>query len=775
MKTNVRIFLALLASSVLPAAVTSQDVVRVLASAPLRFEQDPHGDSGSFVSRGLHHAFSFSQHKISFNTGGRPIHVRFDGARPDAHLEGIDALRSTTSTILGNNRTQWRTGILNFNRLQERGLYRGIDLVYYGSAGELEYDLIVDPGADPRKVRLRFSGAVPSLDTNGNLAAGFVLKRPSAYQIAANGSRIPVRSSYMKHADGTYGFALGAYDHKRQLVIDPTLTLSAYLAGSGDEIARAIGHDARGFIYVAGTTSSTDFPVAGDSEQSGQAGSADIFLVKIDPNAPAGSQIVYSTYFGGANADVLNDMVVAPSGVVYMVGSTSSTDFPMANPAQSAISGTSDAFVICLDPSRSGSAGLLYSSYLGGAGDETGNGIAVNSAGRIFVTGSTNSDDFPVIAGFQTSRGGSQDAFFASIDPAQSNQSSLVYSSYLGGGGWDTGRSVAAASDGTAWVVGGTFSYDLPVTSSAYQSTNQVGGDAFVVQVNPAAFGTASLSYATYLGGSGEDEAKKVTVDSAGRVIVAGYTLSTNFPLTPNALQTQYGGNADAFVSIFNSKNLAAAPASQLLYSTYFGGSDGEVPYDVKEDAAGNIYVTGYTMSADLAVSGNALQRARASGVNAFVLKFNPSRSGADAVDYSSYVGAEGQQIGYGIDFDANGNIYLAGYASGAIFDQTAGAPKIDGTYNIDAFVMGFSPCSIDVSSRSEQFPAQGGSDIITITASRGCTWIASSSLDWVTVSPTAGSLNGAVRITVAPNNTGAARTGTISIAGVQFLVGQDR
>jgi hypothetical protein len=324
---------------------------------------------------------------------------------------------------------------------------------------------------------------------------------------------------------------------------------------------------------------------------------------------------------------------------------------------------------------------------LGGTGVENGNAIAVDSQGRIWVTGGTQSTDFPITGGFQTAPGGSQDAFVAGIDPAQSGSGSLIYSSYLGGTWWDTGRGIAAARDGSVWVVGGTYSYNFPVAGSSFNSNYSSGGDAFVAQINPAAGG---LVYSTFLGGNDLEEARSVVTDANGRVIVSGYTMSRNFPVTADAVQPQYGGNTDVFVTILNPAN-STSRSGELVYSTYFGGSNADVPFDLKIDASGNLYLAGFTMSSGLPASSNALQAAYDNTMDAFALKLNPSKPGAAGISFFSYLGSDGLQIAYGIDFDANNHIYLTGFTSGPIFDALGGAAKGTNPGNADAFVIGFS------------------------------------------------------------------------------------
>jgi len=464
------------------------------------------------------------------------------------------------------------------------------------------------------------------------------------------------------------------------------LSLATYFGGGGQDIIFAMGHDAKGFIYVAGQTFSSDFPLAGASKQTALAGGTDIFVAKVDPNAAPGSQVVYATYLGGTSNENFGGMAVGPLGDVYLTGSTTSTDFPTVNGAQSTLAGTGapDAFVVWIDSSQS----LAYSTFLGGAMGDAGQAITFDGTGRLYVTGDTISDDFPASSGFQTGRSGSQDAFFAIIDLSQSGTASLQYATYLGGTGLDTGRGIAVAADRTVWIAGGTYSGDFPMAGNSYQQNYANGGDGFVAHIDPKA---NAIVYSTYLGGGGQDLARNVIVDPGGRVIVSGYTLSADFPQpTPDALQQQFGGDTDAFVTILDPR-ITTSRSAQLVYSTFFGGSNADVPFDMKLDSAGNIYLCGITFSSDLAGTANAIQPAYDKTMDAFALKFNPSKPGPAGLQYFTFLGSPGLQVAYGIDFDANGNVYMAGFTSGRIFDAFSGPGKPTDRGNRDGFVVGFS------------------------------------------------------------------------------------
>ena len=684
MKTSFFFPLAILARMAMFGA-PAPDAARILATSPLRFEPGPGVNPDEFIARGLQSSFHFEGSTARVQAGDKTVSFAFAGADRHARLEGIDKLGSMTGIFIGNDPAKWRTKVPNYGRLQMRGLYRGVDLVYYGNAGQLEYDLLVQPAADPGRIRLVFEGSQPSIDRDGNLNAGLILKRPVAYQLAAGNTRVPVAARFRKNSDGSFGFALGRYDHQRPLVIDPVLTLAQYFGGSSQDIAYAIGHDAKGHLYIAGTTYSSDFPTAGAAQGNPPIGGEDLFLAILDPTQAPGAQILYAAFIGGTGNDSLGGMAVDSGGHVYLTGTTTSTDFPTVNAAYTTLKGTTNVFAMKLDVFEV----PLYSTYLGGSGVDSANAIALDSQGRMWVTGGTQSTDFPIVNGFQ-GLAGSQDAFVAGIDPTQSGTGSLFYSTYLGGIWWDTGRGIAASPDGTIWVVGGTYSASFPVTGNSYQSTYQSGGDAFVAQINTTP-GASFLAYSTFLGGNDQEEARRVVLDASGRVIVTGYTLSTNFPVTSNAVQSQYGGNTDVFVSILNPANFSNGPA-QLAYSTYFGGSNADVPFDLKIDASGNLYIAGLTESPGLPATGNAAQAAYDNTMDAFALELNPATSGPAGIRYFTYLGSDGLQTAYGIDFDTtNSIIYLTGFTSGPIFDALGGPAKSTSSGDPDAFVIGIS------------------------------------------------------------------------------------
>lgn len=768
MKLSLSIFFTCLLCDV-ASAQSRQAILQTLETAPLRFEPSTDGPAARFVARGLHHRFEFSRDTAVIHSAGLNAGLRFEATAPQARIDGEEELRSTTNLFLGSDPAKWRRAIPNYGRVRVQSLYRGIDLVYYGNSGELEYDLQLKPGADPNQIRLRLEGDAVSLDPGGNLVAGLIQKRPVAYQTAEDGTRTPVVSSYRRNRDGSYGFALGSYDRRRELVIDPVLTLSIYVGGTQQDVINAITHDSAGFLYVAGYTDSADFPLVGNASQATYGNNTDVFVAKIDPNH---QDIVYSTYIGGSGNESLGGLAVDAKGNIYVGGTTSSSDLPTVNPYQAALgtSAISNVFLAWINPSGT----LNYCSYLGGTGTDVAGNIALDSKGKVWMIGSTSSTDFPLLNPTQKGLFALQDMFIAGFNPDQSASSTLVYSTYLGGEGYDIGHGIAIAPDGTLWIAGTTYSREIEISGFSYHPTYIGQGDGYVAHIDPT-LGSKGVLYATYLGGSGEDQATNIVVDSKGRAIVTGYTLFSNFPVTSDAMQSTYGGDTDVFISIIDTANPSSRSA-ELVYSTFFGGVNGDAPYDLKADANGILYLTGYTLSPGLPTTSMALQPAWDKSLDAFILKLDPTIAGTAGIDYLSYLGSDGVQVGYGIDFNKSGTIFVAGSTSGPIFDALGGVPKKTDPGNVDGFVAGFDPATFTTSIQSYQFPERGGSVTVAVRdmAGSGGTWSARSVLDWVTVTPEGGVGNGSVTITAAPNRTRAAQEGIINIAGMPFQVTQE-
>jgi hypothetical protein len=388
-------------------------------------------------------------------------------------------------------------------------------------------------------------------------------------------------------------------------------------------------------------------------------------LLVIDP-------LVYSTYIGGSNWDHGYAIAVDGSGNAYGTGETNSPDYDVTPGAFQTTNGGGswDIFVTKLNATGTD---LVYSTYIGGSGGDGGFGIAVDGSGYAYVTGYTGSPNYPVTPGaFQTTNGGNADVFVTKLNETGT---ALVYSTYIGGSGYDYGNAIAVDGSGNAYVTGYTDSPNYDVTPGAFQTTNGGLADVFVTKLN--ATGT-DLVYSTYIGGSGDDEGYGIAVDGSGNAYVTGYTSSTNYDVTPGGFQTTNGGNADVFVTKLN------ATGTALVYSTYIGGSEDDVGYGIAVDGSGNAYVTGYTSSTDYDVTPGAFQTTNGGNADVFVTKLNATGT---ALVYSTYIGGSDDDRGYAIAVDGSGNAYVTGYTSSTNYDVTAGAFQTTNGGYADVFV----------------------------------------------------------------------------------------
>jgi hypothetical protein len=649
----------------LPAATVSAAGVReAYGQLPLAFEQNrgQTDETTNFRARGAGYTLSLSPTEATFllargSDEPLPIVLRMNlvGANPGAAVEGLNELEGKVNYLIGNDPAQWRTNIPTFSRVRYSEVYRGIDVVYYGNQRRLEYDFVVAPGSDAGAIALEFAGAqrMEVEAATGDLLLSIGEKtlrqhKPVVYQ-EVNGARREIESRYAIRSGGRVGFEVGEYDPSAALIIDPMLEYSTLLGGSGVDQGESIAVDSAGNAYVTGFTDSTDFPIA-NAAQGANGGQHDVFITKLNA---AGSALVYSTYLGGSNSEFGRGIALDAAGSAYVTGVTQSTNFPTVNAFQS--TGSGDAFVTKLTPA--GSA-LVYSTYLGGSRADVGNRIAVDSTGNAYVTGFTESTNFPTANALQSAIGPPADAFVTKFNAAGS---ALVYSTYLGGIGQEHGESIAVDSAGNAYVTGATFSANFP-TANAIQSTPGGDSDAFVTKFNAAG---SALIYSTYLGGSHIDLSESIAVDSTGNAYVTGTTHSTNFP-TANAFQGATAGMGDIFVTKLN------ATGSALAYSTYLGGTEHDGGWGIAVDAAGNAYVTGTTISTNFPTVNSFQSTTGSAGLeDVFVTKFNAAGS---ALVYSTYLGGGDREIGFGITVDSAGNAYVTGSTSSKCFPTTTGA-----------------------------------------------------------------------------------------------------
>jgi beta-propeller repeat-containing protein len=694
---------------------------------------------------------------------------------PNVHpqLVADDLQPGKVNYFIGRDRSKWHSNIPLYGRVTYRGAYPGVDLAFHGSSNALEFDYLVSPGADASAIKVGLNGAQslatnPAGDLTVSTGAGPVeLHKPAAYQ-TLNGSRRFVDASFVVTGKNEVAFALGAYDHSRELVIDPTVTYSTYFGGSATDYGIALAVDGSGNNYVAGATDSATIPAS-----SGQGGTVapnnngtgagngffDTFVTKINPTGTC----LFTTFFGGSSDDEPTAIAVDGSGI-YVVGGTDSDDFPTSNPnpngsVQTTYNGggpNGDVTGYAVKLALSGGA-LVWGTYVEGniTPDRTvAYGVAVDSSHNLYIAGQTFSADLGGGAYKFLPNGGAInlglsvgtycDGFIIKLS---SDGTTYDMVSYVGGSGADLTTSVALDSAGNIYLSGETTSTDFPVTpSNVVQTQCGTDGNCNGAPANPQpdAFAVAihqSLSgyiYATYYGGSGVDDAFAITVDSSGDAFLTGQTTSQDFPLgSGTPYQGSLAGTQNAFVVELNPTATAATEA------TYFGGNgtDSGLGIALDNSSPPNVYLTGQTSSSSkFPLSVNALQSALSGNTDAFVSSLNWSQS---SLLYSSYLGGGGDedQVAGAIGLDSSQNIYVTGDTDSGNGSTSAfpTANALDGTYGgggtcdvsgnsgpcTDAFIAAFSPATapdfgLSASTPPAVSPGTAATSTVTLTAVNG-------------------------------------------------------
>jgi hypothetical protein len=622
------------------------------------------------------------------------VQLILQGANPTSAMTAEEQLAGRSNYFVGNDSSKWHANIPTFSRVRYQQVYPGVDLIYYGRQGRLENDFEVNPGVNPKVISWRLEGAEkvrvgPGGDLLLQVGENEVrLQQPRAYQWEGNQQReIAIR---YRIRGQNVRFDLGNYNRHLKLVIDPILTYSTYLGASGGETAYGVVLDATGNVYMTGTTASANFPAASSAFQPTYAGDGDIFVAEFNPAAtgllfatflggtgtdtpteillssfgnlflvgsttssnfpttasvlqpnyagnqdafltemkPDGSALIYSTYIGGTGTDFGTAVALDAAGNAYVTGSTRSTDFPTKNPIQPGNIAQFDAFVTEVSPAGA----LVYSTYLGGALNDYGTGIGVDSSGNVIVSGYTYSTDFPTQDALQSALSGGSDLFVTKFMPGSN---SLLFSTYLGGAGIDRASGMVLDASGNIFVTGDTQSTNFPVTANAYQAT--LAGTDNVLLAKLDSTGSV-LVFSTLFGGAATDQATALTRDSAGNIYITGFTQSTNLPLLDpiqNILGIAGAGNcgstnlinvannvcSDAFVTKFT-------PSGTPVFSSFLGGSGNDSGQGIAVDSAGAIYVVGGTASPNFPATFNAFQwqyLGTDGNNNAFLAKISPN------------------------------------------------------------------------------------------------------------------------------------------------------
>ncbi len=624
---------------------------------PLLFEPRETG----FAAQANGTDITIGQHGFTLETTAGPLHIRTQGANPHASARG-QGVRGVQNEIIGRDPAGWRTGISLFERVRVAGVYPGIDLEYHGQDSHLEYDFVAAPHSNPARIALKVDGGSLALDAAGDLHIALpggesVQHRPVAFQVIG-GHTHPVLCRFVLLGNWVR-FAIGAYDPEYSLTIDPVVAYSSFLGGtatdeghavavnasgdffiagrtfsttgsnshvlllkalasgnfvqsvfggtSGNDSANAIALDSAGNVYLAGSTTSADFPIAGATiYQPELLGEQNAFVMALDPTI---ATPIFSTYLGGSFSDQALGIAVGPNNNLFIVGDTESYNFSLISSDAFQVSnhGGFDAFLVSLT-----SLGVPnFGTYLGGSGDEHANAVAVDSTGAIYVVGSTSSSDYPASPypgfpePFQLSNHGGEDGFAIKFFPSGL---SAYWSTYLGGENADSATAVALDAAGNVYIAGTTGSVGFPVSPGAFQTTYQGGGsDGFVLSLqNNGQFG----NWSTYVGGELSDAINAIALDSSNNIVLTGTSDSLGFPVTTDAVQAKNAGSQDAILATLNNAGTA------LLFATYFGGSGIDIGTGVALDSNGHTYLTGITESSnnDFPVTSGARQLAFGGG-----------------------------------------------------------------------------------------------------------------------------------------------------------------
>ena len=710
-------------AATLPTIRSVKDEAKVkelIANLPLAFEANA-GQADprvNFLARGIGSELllTSSEAVLRLRHSQSSFTLKFPGANVCGRVKGADQLPGRRNYLLGNNPSRWQTDVPTFRKVIYEDVYPGVSLTYYGNQQEVEYDFEIAPGADPHAIRLAFDLNVrPRIAANGDLVlrgkdVQVIERKPIVYQ-DVNGERRTIAGRYALQRNREVTFEFGQYDPTKPLVIDPTLVYSTYLGGGGDDLGSSIAIDASNNIYIAGTTSSSNFPTFGPAFP-GNAGLSDVFVTKIDST---GGSVLYSTYVGGSGLDRGDGIAVDGSGNAYVVGRVGDTsnDFPTTVGALATTYRGGDFDGVVFKLNAQGNA-LVYSTFLGGEDNDSAEGIAVDLSGNAYVTGGTRSGGFPVTASaFQSFRAGDTDAFLTKLN---ASGSAVLYSTLLGGVGTDRGSGVVIDSSGNAFLGGYSASPDFP-TQNAFQGFSGGSFDAFITRIDANASGAASLLFSTYLGGIGDDKAYGIAIDSGGNnLYVTGQTSSSNFPVQSPA-QIALGGSFDAFVAKISS-------AGSKIYASYLGGSGDDRGTGVAVNSSGSAYVTGFTSSTNFPTV-TPLQIANGGGFDVFVAKLNPAGS---AFSYSTYLGGSANESNATavtstnpIALNASSDAYITGFTSSTNF-PTASPLQSANAGGQEAFVVRIADATPAADYSISVLPASrtvipGGSTTFTVTA----------------------------------------------------------
>jgi outer membrane protein assembly factor BamB len=596
------------------------------------------------------------------------VSTEFIGSTDQIVVSGENLLPHYTNYFIGNNSDKWYINVPNYERVTYHNIYPRIDLTYYGTANGLKYDFIIHPGADISHIQIHYSGVNNLvIGTSGNLQVHTLLglineSTPIIYQ-KVNGKTLKVDGGYNLLESDVFCFQIETYNPMYDLIIDPGLQFSTFLGGSNQEYQNYgdIAVDSNGNSYIIGSTLSTDFPITPGSYDTIQNGNWDVFITKL---SSSGNALLYSSFLGGNKIDHGQNIEVDANGYVYVIGTTNSSIFPTTTGTYDTThNGYYDVFITKITPAGNE---LVYSTFLGGAGVDDSWDMALDLAGNTYLTGYTWSSNFPTSAdAYDKTLTGSRDIFVTKLSPTGNT---LIYSTYLGGwGGANYGWGIAVDEVGYAFITGFTTSMYFPTTAGAYDRTYNGNDDIFITKLSQS--GNA-LIFSTFIGGTGNDDGRDITLDIQGNVCIVGKTGSSNFPITSNAYDATHNGDSDVIITILS--NLGNA----LIYSTFIGGASLDWGNAITFDPTGAIYITGTTSSEEYPITTDAYDPTPNGDWDVFITKLTTD----SGLIYSTFLGGSNVDYSLDIKIDTNGYIYLAGYTSSSNFPTTPGA--YDRTYN---------------------------------------------------------------------------------------------
>ncbi|HEY1790104.1 MAG TPA: SBBP repeat-containing protein [Verrucomicrobiae bacterium] len=692
---NLLFFVAALALVWFPFIATAQSISP--ANLPLYFEAN--NDQTEFLASGNGYQFAISSSGVQMSlreTGARVAAAQmwFAGANDGAQIRGGGEMPGKVNYFVGNDSSKWQTGLSTFGKVQVTEVYPGIDLVFHGNQRQLEYDFAIAPGANPNAIKMQFQGVDKiSITPNGDLVlkigTGEIRQpMPEIYQ-TISGARKMIAGGYKMMGSRTVGFETAEFDHSRPLVIDPVLGYSTFFGGNLADAGYAMAIDTNNCIYIAGQTFSTKFSTVGAAQTNFGGGiyTGDAFVAKFAGSPP--TNLVYLTYLGGNDDEAAYGVAADSAGNAFVTGFTDSSNFPTNNALYSKITTIRSAYfsgmylpTAFVTELNANGTNLLYSTYLGGSNENVATSIAVDSSDNAYLAGYTYSGNFPITNAFQSHLACSNNIYLnanAFVTEIASNDTTLLYSTFLGGTNYDAAEDLALDSSNDVLVVGLTGSFNFPTTNTPANCPNaqylsginsHIPGnytyDGFVTKFSPLSTKPTNLIFSIFLGGTNNDVAYGVAADASNNVYVTGWTASTNFPIigpSPglSSFLATNGNSGPVATNVFLTK--IAPDGSAILGSTIFGGRSTDIGYKVAVDTAGDAFVVGWESSTNFPTTNSfgallATNSTITSSYDVFVTGISANWSNAL---YSVCIGGNQDTFGYGIVLDSSTNVYITG------------------------------------------------------------------------------------------------------------------